>query len=133
MLKIYTATQKHYNGTDVGVTMFTENNEMCFQSAFKIVNTEESEGHLSGIKRALSFMKNVRSTYNISDAVCIFSSEESRWVDLRIKEDGYIRNIRHMLGINLSTKEPTEEDKKNLMITQKQYLLMYKNLGNDGR
>lgn len=123
MLKIYTAIKKHYTNTDVGVTLFNENNELYFQSAFKIVNTEESEGHISGIKRALSYMKNIRPTYKIEDVECIFSSKEKRWIDLRIYEDRYIYHIRKILGINISTKEAEDKDKHNLMITEQQFLL----------
>ena len=131
MLKIYTTVQKHYNNSDVGVMMFS-NDDLCFQSAFKVVNTEEAEGHLFGIKRALSYIKNIRPTYKLENIEFVFKSDEKRWIDLRIREDRYIRNVKHLLNVNISIKEPTTEDYKKLKLTEQQYLLQSKN-NNEGR
>lgn len=128
MLKIYTAINKHYTSNDVGIVMLNENNEIYFQSAFRVVNTEESEGHIFGIKRALSFIKNVRFNNKTDNKIiCIFSTDEERWINLRLEEDRYIRNIKKLLNINLSTKQATKEDEKNLLLAKQQYLMLYKN------
>jgi len=114
-MKIYTFVSKHYNDSDVGVILLGDYNQIYLQKGFKIVNTEESEGHIAGIKRALSFVKNMKPLYAKNDAECIFVSKEKHFVDLRLISDTYINFIKKELNIKVITKELNENDKYYLM------------------
>ena len=92
------------------------------------MNTEESEGHMAGIKRALSFVKNMKPLYAKNDAECIFVSKEKRFVDLRLISDTYINLVKKELSIQVTTKEPNDNDKYCLMLARQSCLIKYGNV-----
>ena len=126
-MKIYTFVSKHYNDSDIGVVLLGDHNQIYLQKGFKIVNTEESEGHIAGIKRALSFVKNMKPLYAKNDAECIFVNKEKHFVDLRLISDTYINLVKKELNIQVTTKEPNNNDKYYLMLARQSCLIKYGN------
>ena len=122
-MKIYTFVSKYYNDSNVGVILLGDHNQIYLQKGFKITNTEESEGHIAGIKRALSFVKNMKPLYAKNDAECIFISKEKSFIDLKLNTDEYINFIKKELNIKVITKELNENDKYYLM-QARQYCLI---------
>ena len=129
-MKIYTDINKHFNNTDVGVVLLSDKNDIYLQTAFRISNPEDFEGHIAGIKRALSFVKNVKPLYAKEDVQCIFNSTERNWVDTRLATDTYIKQIKNSLNIKVFTEKPTEEDNYYLMIARQQHSLRKEYLKN---
>ena len=115
-MKIYTVARKCCDGIDVGVVLRNNNDEICLKSGFKVADFKEYEGHLMGIRRGLSYIKNVKPQNLDEDVICIFSSKDSEWINLRLKEDRYIRTLKKYLHINIDTKEPTKDDEQYLNI-----------------
>ena len=114
-MKIYTFVSTHHDNSNVGVILLGDHNQIYLQKGFKITNTEESEGHMDGIKRALSFVKNMKPLYAKKDAECIFVSKEKNLIDLRLISDTYVNFVKNKLNIKIITKEPNESDKYYLM------------------
>ena len=114
-MKIYTFVSKYYNDSNVGVILLGDHNQIYLQKGFKITTAEESEGHIAGIKRALSFVKNMKPLYAKNDAECIFISKEKSFIDLKLNTDEYINFIKKELNIKVITKELNENDKYYLM------------------
>ena len=118
-MKIYTAAKKRSDCIDVGVVLVNSENTICLASGFRVADNKEYEGHLMGIRRGLSYIKNVKPEYLVDDVHCIFSSEDRDWINLRIREDRYMRNLKKYLHINIDTKTPLDEDKKYLDFAHK--------------
>lgn len=127
-MKIYTFVSTHYNNSDVGVILLGDHNQIYLQKGFKIINTEESEGHIDGIKRALSFVKNMKPLYAKKDAECILVSKEKNLIDLRLTSDTYVNFIKNKLNIKITTKEPDENDKYYLMQARQCCLIKHGNV-----
>lgn len=120
-MKVYTSLGKSYNNTHVGVVLLSDRNDIYMTSNMSIQNTEDSEGHIAGIKRALSFVKNMKPLYAKNDLECIFESNEKQWVQSRLDEDLFINRTKESLGININIVEPTEQDQYYLRIAKQQY------------
>jgi hypothetical protein len=111
-MKIYTFVSTHYNNSDVGVILLGDHNQIYLQKGFKITNTEESEGHIDGIKRALSFVKNMKPLYAKEDAQCIFECDERAWTQTYLDKDPYTRMVRKALNINVEVSDNVESKDK---------------------
>lgn len=120
-MKVYTTTAKFYNHTQVYSILLSDKGDTYMQTAFMINNTEEFEGHVAGIKRALSFVKNMKPLYAKNDMECIFDSQEKNFVQSKLENDLYVKRIKQELGININITEPkTSEDKQYLQYAKRQ-------------
>ena len=129
MIKLYISARKCPNNVDVGIVLL-DKDEISLKTNFKVADLKEVEGYLMGIRRGLSYIKNTKQPQLNNNMICIFASNEQSWINLRIREDRYIQLIRKKLHINLSIREPIEEDIANLKLAKQQYISKY-NLKNN--
>ena len=132
-MKIYTDINKHFNNTDVGVVLLSDKNDIYLQTAFRISNPEDFEGHIAGIKRALSFVKNMEPLYAKNDAEAIFECNERNFVANALRKDPYVKMINKRLGINVNIVEPRfVNDNYYLTIARNASRIKYEQLFHQG-
>ena len=134
-MKIYTATKKYNSSINVGMILVNNENNICFESNFCVTSDKESDGHLMGIWRALSVIKNRGKNVDRQDIVCILPKDLKGWIDLRLREDRYTQHLKRMLNIEIILKDINDEDKLYLNVAEQQCnknnIKLVKN--NDGR
>ena len=119
-MKIYTITKKYNTGINVGMILTNDENKVCFESNFRVTSDKESDGHLMGIWRALSVIKNRGKNIDRQDIVCILPKDLKGWIDLRLREDRYTQHLKRMLNIEIITNNAKEEDNTYLKLAEQQ-------------
>ena len=133
-MKIYTVTKKSKIGINVGMVLVNNYEEVCFDSHFNVTSDLETEGHLMGINRALSVIKNREKYQECKDIICVLPDDLKGWIDLRIREDRYMQHFRRMLNINIVTKGVSNNDQKFINLAkQKCDLIKQISKNNGGR
>jgi len=119
-MKICTVTKKHNTGINVGMILINDEDRVCFESNFCVTSDRESDGHLMGIWRALSVIKNRGKNVDHQDIVCILPKDLKGWIDLRLREDRYTQHLKRMLNIEIISKDINDEDKLYLNVAEQQ-------------
>lgn len=105
-MKVYTKVKTHYNNSDVGIVLLSDKNDIYLQEGFKIQNTDNIEAHTYGIKRALSFVKNMKPLYAKNDMEILVPEDiELKNFQESIANDEYITMVSKQLDINVVSKE----------------------------
>lgn len=105
-MKVYTKVKTHYNNSDVGIVLLSDKNDIYLQEGFKIQNTDNIEAHTYGIKRALSFVKNMKPLYAKNDMEILVPEDiELKNFQESIANDEYITMVLKQLDINVVPKE----------------------------
>lgn len=125
-MKVYTKVKTHYNHSDVGIVLLSDKNDIYLQEGFKIQNTDNIEAHTYGIKRALSFVKNMKPLYAKNDLeVLIPEDVNEKLFQSRLKTDSYISYIQENLNIKIIPQQTIlENDEYFKMIAGHQLLNM---------
>lgn len=126
-MKIYTDVNKFYNRLNVGIVLLGDHNQIYLEDAIQICEEEEYKGHVIGIERAISFVKNMKPLYAKKDAECIFNSNESNWVQTKINSNIYLNRFKETTGISIDIKKPSDEDNYYLMIARNKSKFKYEN------
>lgn len=119
-MKICTVTKKHNTGINVGMILINNEDKVCFESNFCVTSDRESDGHLMGIWRALSVIKNRGKNADRQDIVCILPKDLKGWIDLRLREDRYTQHLKRMLNVEIITSNAKEEDNIYLKLAEQE-------------
>ena len=119
-MKIYTVAKKHNTNINVGMILINDENKVCFESNFGVTSDKESDGHLMGIWRALSVIKNRGKNIDRQDIVCILPKDLKGWIDLRLREDRYTQHLKRILNIEIITSNAKKEDNIYLKLAEQQ-------------
>lgn len=105
----------------VGVVLTGDQNQIYLQDGFKLTIQDEVSAHVYGLKRALSFVKNVKPLH-CDDSMIHFATDPVRVEILKeIKDrsdhDEYIQKFLEEHNFTITqAKEFTQVDKEMLMI-----------------
>lgn len=104
-MKIYTTVSKCFNRSNIGVVLLGDHEQMYLETALQVNEVDDYKAHAEGIKRALSFVKNMKPLYAKEDAQCIFECDERVWTQTYLDKDPYIRLVRKALNINVEVAD----------------------------
>lgn len=104
-MKIYTTVSKCFNRSNIGVVLLGDHEQMYLETALQVNEVDDYKAHAEGIKRALSFVKNMKPLYAKEDAQCIFECDEKVWTQTYLDKDPYIRLVRKALNINVEVAD----------------------------
>ena len=118
-MKIYTTVSKCFNRSNIGVVLLGEQDQIYLETAIQLAEVDNYKAHAEGIKRALSFVKNMKPLYAKEDAQCIFECDERAWTQTYLDKDPYTRMVRKALNINVEVAdEIASSDKYYLTIAR---------------
>jgi len=111
-MKIYTTVSKCFNRSNIGVVLVSEQEQIYLETAMQLAEVDDYKAHAEGIKRALSFVKNMKPLYAKEDAQCIFECDERAWTQTYLDKDPYTRMVRKALNINVEVSDNIESKDK---------------------
>ena len=111
-MKIYTTVSKCFNRSNIGVVLVGEQEQIYLETAMQLAEVDNYKAHAEGIKRALSFVKNMKPLYAKEDAQCIFECDERAWTQTYLDKDLYTRMVRKALNINVEVSDNVESKDK---------------------
>lgn len=120
-MKIYTSVNDYNYSTNVGVVLVGDMNQVYFEDGFKLTTQDKVSAHVYGLKRAISFVKNMKPLYCQKNILEIFHDNVRVDMDKeimdRIEADEYIRRFVKGKDIKISAKNKdlTDFDKEMLM------------------
>lgn len=124
-MKIYTKVDERKMGLEsasfVGAVLVGDNDQIYFKNGFKLTVQDKVSAHLYGLKRCISFIKNVKPLhcndmiYFLHDNVRV---DIDRELNDRIASDEYVQRFVEERGIKIEAKNKdfTSFDKEMLMI-----------------
>lgn len=111
-MKIYTTVSKCFNRSNIGVVLVGEQEQIYLETAMQLAEVDDYKAHAEGIKRALSFVKNMKPLYAKEDAQCIFECDERAWTQTYLDKDPYTKMVRKALNINVEVSDNVESKDK---------------------
>jgi hypothetical protein len=120
-MKVYTSVNDYNYSTNVGVVLVGDMNQIYFEDGFKLTTQDKVSAHVYGLKRAISFVKNMKPLYCNNGMLQIFHDNVRVDIDKevmdRIEADEYIRRFVEERNIKITTKNKdlTDFDKEMLM------------------
>lgn len=111
-MKIYTTVSKCFNRSNIGVVLVGEQEQIYLETAMQLAEVDDYKAHAEGIKRALSFVKNMKPLYAKEDAQCIFECDERAWTQTYLDKDPYTKMVRKALNINVEVSDNIESKDK---------------------
>lgn len=121
-MKVYTSINDYNYSTNVGVVLVGDKDQIYFKDGFKLTTQDKVSAHVYGLKRAISFVKNVKPLYCNNGIIQIFHDnikvDLDREVMDRINCDEYIQRFVEERNIKITTqnKDLTSFDKEMLML-----------------
>lgn len=124
-MKIYTKVDERKMGLEsasfVGAVLVGDNDQIYFKNGFKLTVQDKVSAHLYGLKRCISFIKNVKPLHCnnmihfLHDNVRV---DIDRELNDRIASDEYVQRFIEERGIKIEAKNKdfTSFDKEMLMI-----------------
>lgn len=124
-MKIYTKVDERKMGLEsasfVGTVLVGDNDQIYFKNGFKLTVQDKVSAHLYGLKRCISFIKNVKPLHCnnmihfLHDNVRV---DIDRELNDRIASDEYVQRFIEERGIKIEAKNKdfTSFDKEMLMI-----------------
>lgn len=124
-MKIYTKVDERKMGLEsasfVGTVLVGDNDQIYFKNGFKLTVQDKVSAHLYGLKRCISFIKNVKPLHCnnmihfLHDNVRV---DIDRELNDRIASDEYVQRFIEEKGIKIEAKNKdfTSFDKEMLMI-----------------
>ena len=125
IMKIYTKVDERKMGLEsasfVGTVLVGDNDQIYFKDGFKLTVQDKVSAHLYGLKRCISFIKNVKPLHCnnmihfLHDNVRV---DIDRELNDRIASDEYVQRFIEERGIKIEAKNKdfTSFDKEMLMI-----------------
>jgi hypothetical protein len=125
IMKIYTKVDERKMGLEsasfVGTVLVGDNDQIYFKNGFKLTVQDKVSAHLYGLKRCISFIKNVKPLHCnnmihfLHDNVRV---DIDRELNDRIASDEYVQRFIEERGIKIEAKNKdfTSFDKEMLMI-----------------
>lgn len=120
-MKIYTSVNDYNYSTNVGVVLVGDKNQVYMEDGFKLTIQDKVSAHVYGLKRAISFVKNVKPLFCNNGMLQIFQDnirvDIDREVMDRINFDEYIQRFIEKRNIKITTQNKglTKFDKEMLM------------------
>ena len=120
-MKVYTSVNDYNYSTNVGVILVGDKDQIYFEDGFKLTTQDKVSAHVYGLKRAISFVKNMKPLYCNNGILQIFHDDVRVNMDKevmdRIEADEYIRRFVDERNIKISTKNKdlSEFDKEMLL------------------
>lgn len=120
-MKVYTSVNDYNYSTNVGVILVGDKDQVYFEDGFKLTTQDKVSAHVYGLKRAISFVKNMKPLYCNNGMLQIFHDDVRVNMDKevmdRIEADEYIRRFVDERNIKISTKNKdlTDFDKEMLI------------------
>lgn len=120
-MKVYTSVNNYNYSTNVGVVLVGDKDQVYMEDGFKLTIQDKVSAHVYGLKRAISFVKNLNPLYCNNGMLQIF--QDNVRVDMdkevmdRINFDEYIQRFVEQRNIKITTqnKDLTDFDKEMLM------------------
>lgn len=120
-MRVYTSVNDYNYSTNVGVVLVGDKDQVYFEDGFKLTTQDKVSAHVYGLKRAISFVKNMKPLYCNNGMLQIF--QDNVRVDMdkevmdRINSDEYIQRFVEQRNIKITTqnKDLTDFDKEMLM------------------
>lgn len=106
-MKIYTKVEERNNSSMVGAVLVGDNDQICFKDGFKLTIQDKVSAHMYGLKRCLSYVKNVES---LEDKEVIQYLHDDVRVDIdkemndRIACDEYVKRFVQERGVSIMTQ-----------------------------
>ena len=120
-MKVYTSVNDYNYSTNVGVVLVGDKDQVYMEDGFKLTIQDKVSAHVYGLKRAISFVKNVKPLFCNNGMLQIFQDnvrvDMDREVMDRINSDEYIQRFIEQRNIKITTqnKDLTDFDKEMLM------------------
>lgn len=120
-MRVYTSVNDYNYSTNVGVILVGDKNQVYMEDGFKLTIQDKVSAHVYGLKRAISFVKNIKPLYCNNGMLQIFQDnvrvDMDREVMDRINSDEYIQRFIEQRNIKITTqnKDLTKFDKEMLM------------------
>lgn len=124
-MKIYTRVDERKMGLEsasfVGTVLVGDNDQIYFKNGFKLTVQDKVSAHLYGLKRCISFIKNVKPLH-CNDMIHFLHDnvrvDIDRELNDRIASDEYVKRFIEERGIKIEAKNKdfTSFDKEMLMI-----------------
>jgi len=120
-MKIYTRTEERGNASMVGAVLVGDNNQIYFKNGFKITIQDKVSAHMYGLKRCISFVKNMNPLH-CNDMIHFLHDEIRPDIDKEINDriacDEYVQRFIQGKGITIEAKNKdfTQFDKDMLML-----------------
>lgn len=122
-MKIYTQVQKNNSKSNVGIVFVGDKDQIYMMENIQVTTTDDISAHLFGIKKAISFVKNMTPLYANNDIEChpvINDDKNEEFMD-RINKDEYIQQFLLTKNINIDlNKSNTDFDKQMNLIAYHQ-------------
>lgn len=121
-MRVYTAVDDYNHSSNVGVVLVGDKDQIYFKDGFKLTIQDKVSSHVYGLKRAISFVKNMKPLYCNDGMLQIFHDnvrvDMDREIMDRINSDEYIRRFVEERNVKISTKNKdlTKFDKEMLML-----------------
>ena len=105
-MKVYTTVKTHQNFSNIGVVLLSDKNDIYMMNNFQVSEKDNIKSHIYGIKRALSFVKNMKPLYAKNDMEILVPEDiELKNFQESIANDEYITMVSKQLDINVEPKE----------------------------
>ena len=120
-MRVYTSVNDYNYSTNVGVVLVGDKEQVYMEDGFKLTIQDKASAHVYGLKRAISFVKNVKPLFCNNGMLQIFQDnirvDMDREVMDRINSDEYIQRFIEQRNIKITTqnKDLTDFDKEMLM------------------
>lgn len=120
-MKVYTAVNTNNCSTNVGVVLVGYHDQIYFEDGFKLTTQDKVSAHVYGLKRAISFVKNMDPLYCKKNVLEICHDNVRVDIDKemmdRIEADEYIRRFVESrdIKVNVKNKDLTDFDKQMLL------------------
>lgn len=114
-MKIYT----NGCGNNIGLVLVNDKNEIYLMEGLQTQTNDKESSHLLAVKRALSFLKNVKPLYANND-IELLNDNGISILDKALKDE-YVMRALTTKNIQMVEKQPsTNFDKQMLMIAKQQ-------------
>lgn len=128
-MKIYTKTN-NLNKKTVGLVLVGDDNQIYMMNAVQLQSNDDNLAHLMGIKRAMSFVRNMKPLHANND-IEIFNSikeENQKLFEKQLKEDKYVQRFLKDKKISLTyNRDKNDFDKQMMMVAQHQINFSFNN------
>ena len=117
-MRVYTSVNDYNYSTNVGVVLVGDKDQVYMEDGFKLTIQDKASAHVYGLKRAISFVKNVKPLFCNKGMLQIFQDnirvDMDREVMDRINSDEYIQRFIEQRNIKIVSQRAVKNSKINL-------------------